>query len=259
VYTNKSHNFLGLCKPCLLQDRQGKRKQYDLNVKAKVNDEIINLVIENDSSKKKCVSLQKSNESLTVSLDLFQTKPRLASTVELDLRRARDEACQSQKEVERLTKVAEKLESLCHYRHNLYRKPSLFSNIFYNGPGYGLFCRILIKRGHRFVYFVGDRDIRPSGNLRDFYSERDMKYLLHLDNNTLLNCSKTSLNGICLASMINCVKDLSLDGVPAIANARILPASNGEINVVAICDIDPGTEIFVATYGAAHVIDPSKP
>ena len=49
VYTNKSHKFLGLCKPFLLQDRQGKRKNYDLNVKAKVNDKIINLVNENDS------------------------------------------------------------------------------------------------------------------------------------------------------------------------------------------------------------------
>jgi len=86
-----------------------------------------------------------------------------------------------------------------------------------------------------------------------------MKYLLHLDNDTLLNCAQTSLDGICIASMMNCIKLLSFEGVPATANARIPPASNGEIYVVAICDIVPGTEIFVETYGAGHPIDPSNP
>lgn len=198
LFTTKSNKFLGLCEPCNKELLKLKRKVYDLNTKSKQNENNCLLVNENtflnveiNSSKKKLKSLQKSNESLNECLDLYLNRPRIASVIEVELAQVRDEASRNQKEADRLNNALIRSEQLVFYRHNLFRKPSLFSNVHNLGPGFGLFCRILIKKGHRFVYFVGDIELRPSGNVKDFYPERDVKYLLHLDDRTLLNCAQT--------------------------------------------------------------------
>jgi hypothetical protein len=143
---------------------------------------------------------------------------------------------------------------LSFYRSSFYSKLSEYQNVCLVSPDEGLFCSIFIKRGHRFIVFVGNKMLYPREGVRKHFNERDVKYILHLDKSHILDCSKTSLRGVCMASKINSVKGLLRGSEKAIANAKISSANKGVICVIAIDDIQPNTEIFVKTYGSLHKI-----
>ena len=91
--------------------------------------------------------LTKSNEQLNIALEMHK-QPRIASTNEHLLVEAQNANDLLQKEVDRLKNALLRSDNLSHYLHNLFTKPSLFSNVYGKFPGLGLFCRVLIKKAH---------------------------------------------------------------------------------------------------------------
>lgn len=253
-----SHRFKGLCIEC------NKKRKYELK-KNSTNNKVSNqkntnklLANKNKSLLRELKSAKKTIVDLSLILENYK-RPRVTSTVEHALAKAQSESDTFKKENISLKNKLTRVEGHLNYSYNLYVATSKYKNQDGISPGKGLYSFISIKNGDRFIEFVGDTVSKPSGSVKDHYSKRDVQYLLHLDNQTILDCSKTNELGVCRASMINCVQGLFLDGIAAVPNAYFPPAVNGVKYAIAKRDILPMTEIFIETYGSSFSIDELLP
>jgi hypothetical protein len=296
---NPSNRFLFLCAVCKKKHdsetlvRRQKKKLIDpeliplqeKNLSLTIDNNLLNeniqkLLEDNNVLIKRIKLLETSNANLTESVNIVnrcRINPTVSNSlteapndIETDLREllnkaetqltvARFNVDQLNLDNSRLRNLTSYDDVLKEYRSSFYKMESLYSNKHKKSPRDGLFCLKLILRGHRFIIYVGDKKQKPAGNVKDVYSKQDVKYLLHLDKFHILDCSRTSQSGICMASKINTIQGLFNNGIAAKENAKILPARNGVISVVALEDIPADTEIFVRTYGRGHIINEEEP
>jgi hypothetical protein len=253
-----SHRYKGLCIEC------NKKRKYELK-KNSTNLKVSNqkntnklLANKNKSLLRELKVAKKTIDNLSLIVENYK-RPRVTSTVEQALLNAQLESDASKKENIILKNKLTRVEGHLNYSYNLFVAPSKYKNQHGNSPGKGLYSFIFIKNGDKFIEFVGDTVSRPSGSVKDSYSKQDVKYLLHLDKETILDCSKTNKLGVCRASMINCVQGLFLRGIAAVPNAYFPPAVNGVKYAIATRDILPKTEIFIETYGKGFCINELLP
>jgi hypothetical protein len=253
-----SHKFKGLCIECNNKRKYEMKKISTINKVSKQKDTNKLLANLNKSLLKQLKSAQKTIVDLSLIVE-NNKRPRVASTLEHVLSKTQIESDALKKENSSLKNKLIRVEGHLNYSNNLFVAKSEYKNECSKSPGKGLYSLLFIKSGDKFVEFVGDTVPRPLGSVKLHYSKRDVKYLLHLDNETILDCSRTSKLGVCRASMINCSKGLYRDGIAAVSNAYFPPALNGVKYGVATRDISPMSEIFIETYGKGHVINPLSP